>query len=264
MTGFDKAWLAVREPADLAARNKALMGELARFLAADEQPHILDIGCGTGSTWRSLSDHVPGSTSWRLVDYDPALLAEAARSIGAGNRVEFRQHDLNNLAGLPLDGVSAVTASALLDLCSERFCDALSERLSVHGCALYAALNYDGVMRWSVDHALDGQVVDLFNRHQRRDKGFGPALGPDATSCMAEQLTARGYLLRIEDSPWELDARTAALQTELLKGLRQPLLEMRSLGEQEIDDWLAFRLAALKSESSTCTIGHKDLFGLPA
>lgn len=263
MSGFDKDWLALREPADRAARNKGLVDDLARHLASLDNGCVLDIGCGTGSTWRSLSDHLPANVHWQLLDCDPALLAEAARQIDSTSTVAFRQHDLNDIATLPLDAASIVTASALFDLCSERFCIDLADRLASARIGLYAALNYDGVMHWSLPHPLDEQMVDLFNRHQRTDKGFGAALGPDATACLARLLTAHGFSVRIEDSPWRMDSRTAALQAEFLHGLRRPLLEMSDLSEAVINDWLEFRLSAIGQPGSSCLVGHTDLLALP-
>lgn len=264
MSGFDKDWLALREPADVAARHWGLVEELARHLAGIEDAALLDIGCGTGSTWRSLNGRLPGTVYWQLLDYNAVLLEEARRRIGGNRRVRFRKHDLNDIGGLPLEGVRVVTASALFDLCSERFCAALVDRLSSVGCGLYAALNYDGIMRWSLPHPMDGQMVNLFNRHQRTDKGLGEALGPEATDCLAHHLTARGFGVRAESSPWRLNGEDASLQTELLRGFHQPLLEISGLPEATINGWLKYRLAAIGEPGSSCLVGHKDLLALPA
>nr|CAD6607080.1 class I SAM-dependent methyltransferase [Rhizobium sp. Khangiran2] len=263
MSGFDKDWLALRETADRAARDMGLVGELATYLQGMDRPFILDIGCGTGSTLRSLQDHLPRPTGWLLLDYDPLLLEEAAQRAGTNPNIAFRQRDLNDIAGLPLEKASVVTASALFDLCSEEFCAALADRLAAAGCGLYAALNYDGVMRWSLEHPLDGQMTDLFNRHQRTDKGFGPALGPDATASLAGHLKARGFTVTTAESPWRLDESSTALQAEFLRGLRRPLLEGSEMPDTAIDEWLEFRLAAIGTQGASCLIGHRDLLALP-
>jgi hypothetical protein len=199
-----------------------------------------------------------------MLDNDPLLLAEAERRIGRDGNASFHRHDLNDIDALPLTGVDMVTASALFDLCSETFCTALADRLASAGCGLYAALNYDGVMRWHPAHPLDEHVVDLFNRHQRTDKGLGPALGPDATSCLARLLKDRGFVVRIEHSPWRLGAETAGLQAALLQGIRGPLLEMASLPSPTIDGWLQDRLAEIGGPDHFALVGHMDLLALPA
>ncbi len=62
-------WLAVREPADHAARDAGLVAPLARALP----PHVraVDLGCGTGSNLRALGPHLGPAQDWVLVDHDP-------------------------------------------------------------------------------------------------------------------------------------------------------------------------------------------------
>ncbi|MCF8479978.1 MAG: methyltransferase domain-containing protein [Rhodospirillum sp.] len=263
MSGFDGPWLALREPLDRAARDGALVADVARHLVRVTDPRVLDIGCGTGSTWRSLSESLPGTVEWLLLDHDPLLLTEARRRIGGNRAVVVREHDLNDITGLPLEGVALVTASALFDLCSRSFCAALVARLAETACGLYAALTYDGVMGWSRTHPLDGAVVEAFNRHQRRDKGLGPALGPDATEGLAELLRERGFDPRIGSSPWRMDHRSAALQAAFLGGFRQPLSEIGTLSAGEIEEWLSFRLSVIDAPDSRCLVGHSDLLAFP-
>ncbi|RKE79171.1 class I SAM-dependent methyltransferase [Rhizobium sp. AG855] len=263
MSGFDKDWLALREPADRQARAKPLMDALRRHLVEEtETPSLLDIGCGTGSTYRALSSLLPANTRWQLLDYDPQLLQEAARRIGTSDMVTMRQHDLNDLAALPLDGVSVVTASALFDLCSADFCSRFVNRLAEQAAGLYAALNYDGVMQWSVPHPLDGAVVESFNRHQRLDKGFGPALGPDATGHLRHSLEPLGYRVMTGESPWHLGPEQQALQVELLRGIEKPVSEIGVIDASDLKSWLAFRLAAVTAQNSSCVIGHSDLLAI--
>ena len=263
MSGFETEWLTLREPADKAARAPALIDKLSRYLQAMPAPAIVDIGCGTGSTWRSLKSHVPEGTSWLLLDHDPLLLEQAENTIGGEATVAFRQFDLNHLEQLPLEGVSVVTASALFDLVSEDFCVAFSDRIVAQGCGLYAALNYDGIIRWTHRHPLDDDMVEAFNRHQKTDKGFGTALGPGASPCLHLLLEDGGYQVDVMKSPWLLDGKDAALQKAFLSGFRRPLLEMSMHGETEIEDWLAFRLSAIAAPESRCEVGHTDLIALP-
>lgn len=264
MSGFDKDWLALREPADHAARNAGLVSELARHLDPMTDRRLLDVGCGTGSTWRSLSGSLPGDVDWLLLDFDPVLLGEAERRIGAGGRVRFCQQDLNDVDGLPLDGVAVLTASALFDLCSEAFCAALVMRLAESACGLYAALNYDGKIKWSISHPLDEQVVAAFNKHQRNDKGFGAALGPEAAASLGHHLRSAGFKVQVADSPWRMDHKFAALQVAFLNGFRRPLEEIGDLSEAEIAAWLSYRISAVDRPYSLCEVGHADLLALPA
>jgi trans-aconitate methyltransferase len=80
MSGFAAEWLALREPYDARARNPAI-GDAATGWVIDLDPvTIVDLACGTGSTLRALSPHLPARQTWRLVDNDLSLLARAADS----------------------------------------------------------------------------------------------------------------------------------------------------------------------------------------
>lgn len=263
MSGFDKDWLALREPVDMRARASSVVDRLSRHLEDLAAPSVIDIGCGTGSTWRSLSARVPRDTRWQLLDHDPQLLAEAERRIAGSGDVAIRQFDLNHLEDLPLAGVSVVTASALFDLCSADFCNRFADRLARSKTGLYAALNYDGVMEWSIRHPLDGQVVIDFNQHQRSDKGFGPALGPDATEHLRLAFENLRYRITVATSPWVMGPEDSALQIAFLKGLEQPLSEIGSLTTDQMRTWLDFRLEAVTKTGSSCVVGHADILALP-
>ena len=203
MSGFDKDWLALREPADIGARDEALLA--AAIEVAENAPGhgILDIGCGTGSTFRTLSPRLRNPIHWRLFDYDQRLLDEARRL--HGDAVELAQGDLNDIAGLPLEGIGLITASALFDLCSQAFIDRFVTRIAEAGIGLYAALCYDGVMRWSKPHPLDDVVTANFNAHQLTDKGFGLSLGPKAWQRLAERLAEHGYTVKNCGKPLDDD-----------------------------------------------------------
>lgn len=263
MSGFDKDWLALREPVDLRARDASMVERFSRHLEEVLAPVIVDIGCGTGSTWRSLSDRVPRTAQWQLLDYDPLLLAEAERRAGGAGEVTFRQFDLNHIEELPLAEVTMVTASALFDLCSADFCNRFADTLARSKTGAYAALNYDGVMEWSIRHPLDGQVTIDFNQHQRLDKGFGPALGPDATEHLRLAFENLRYRVTVATSPWVMGPEDAALHLAFLEGLEKPLLEIGSLTTDEIKAWFQFRRAKVGEPGSSCVVGHTDILALP-
>lgn len=263
MSGFDKDWLGLREPADRAARAASLVEGVRQQLALCPQPAvIMDIGCGTGSTYRTLSPALPDAT-WRLLDYEAALLAEAQRQIGHREGLEFHCQDLNRLDETLLDGVAIVTASALFDLCSADFCDRFVARLAHRKIGLYAALNYDGIMTWTIRHPLDEQVTEDFNQHQRLDKGFGPALGPDATDHLSASCAGSGFRVETASSPWQLGPDMEALQREFLAGFHRPIDEIGRTDHADFSEWLAFRLSHIGIEGSACIVGHTDFLAVP-
>lgn len=252
--GFSATWLSLREPADHAARDADLLAAAAK--AAGSKPVIVDLGCGTGSTIRALADHLQQPAAWRLLDNDADLLEHAAKA--TKDDVTTHQIDLRDLDALPLDGASLVTASALLDLCSRDWVRGLAERLAAQSLPFYAALNYNGVMQWSPADPSDDAVTQAFNRHQRGDKGFGPALGPDSADAIAEIFAAAGFKVLQADSPWQLGPSEADLQRELLAGIGGAAAEA---GADVSDNWLQTRIGALAEARSL--IGHRDILALP-
>lgn len=251
--GFSADWLALREPADRAARCPRLLAAAARLAAGTQTPVITDLGAGTGSTARALA--AGPAARWRMVDHDPALLRLA---VAGWPEAEAHRLDLAQIEALPLKGATLVTASALLDLVSRDWLDGLVARLAALGLPFYAALSYDGVMRWQPEHPADAAIRDAFNRDQRRDKGFGPALGPEAAEVAAVLLRARGYRVELAPSPWRLGPAEAALQGELVDGIAAAAASAGAAGAAE---WVSARRRALRAGG--CEIGHLDLLALP-
>lgn len=247
--GFSAAWLALREPADHAARDAGLLAKAAQIVA--RSPVVVDLGCGTGSTRRAFGHLIDPATTWRMVDGDPDLLAIAE---GEGHCL-----DLNRVADLPLAGAGLVTASALIDLVSEAWLDALLDRVLALHLPFYAALSYDGVMEWTPSLSADAQVTEAFNRHQRGDKGFGLALGPAATAYAANRLRNAGYAVMVADSAWQLGPAQQDLQTKLLDGIAQAASEAGFAGDA--GGWAQARKALLGQ--GFYRIGHQDLLALP-
>ncbi len=238
---FDATWLDLREPADHAARDTALLIAARAYLG----PGLgVDLGCGTGSTVRAF-----GGGRWRLVDLDPDLLAFAAKRCPGAEMVTA---DLGDVDGLPVADARLVTASALFDLVSRDWLEAFADRMAEGRLGVYAALSYDGVMTWVPARPDDAAVTAAFNAHQGGDKGFGPALGPAAGPALAEAFGARGYVVRMAESPWRLGPGQRALAEALVEGIAD------AAGAPA---WGQARRAA--SAVSACSIGHWDVLALP-
>ncbi|MEM1315125.1 MAG: methyltransferase domain-containing protein [Pseudomonadota bacterium] len=250
---FSSDWLALRAPADAAARHPALVDRLAAWAAAREPDaplRIVDLGAGSGATHRALAHRLPDA-EWTLVDADDALLAEAARTTGA----RTLRLDLTQDIETAVTSADLVTASALFDLVSAdwlaRFAAALPPR-----AAVYAALTYDGRETWSPAHAAEGAALTAFHAHMRRDKGFGPALGPDAPAALAAALADRA--LTTAPSPWRLAEADRALIEQLADGATDAVRDTGALDPQTLEDWRETR-----RQAKAVAIGHADLLALP-
>lgn len=253
---FAVAWLDLRAPADAAARNVDLLARAAAYLGGVAAPVAVDLGSGTGATVRAFGSLAPAGTRWRLVDKDPELLDEAVRRGDA--EIETVCADLGALDALPLAEARLVTASALFDLMPHAWIEALAARLADAGTGIYAALSYDGQMRWDPALSPDAQITAAFNAHQRRDKGMGAALGPEAAGALAEALRRRGFAVAVGPSAWHLGPGHADLHAELTAGIAAAAAEMRVPGAEA---WGQARRAA--RGSTACVVGHVDVLALP-
>lgn len=264
MSSFSISWLNLREPADVKARAKSLATQALNWLEASNEGFdniVLDLGSGTGSSLRALTALGARNIVWRLVDHDGALLDEALKRHSKQALIEAYQADLTIIDELPLGGVHLVTASALFDLASREFVDNLVARITRQKAALYVALNYDGITEWTPAHSLDDAVLNAFNQDQRRDKGFGKALGPDATQYLQQVFEAEGYKISIAASPWLLDAKDDELVSELIQGIANAVANNYGLDGKELIQWKEFRLAHV--QQGTCKVGHLDLLAIP-
>jgi SAM-dependent methyltransferase len=261
---FAYDWLALREPYDHAARSGALADRFARGLGPT--PRLVDLGCGTGANLRYLAPRLPQEQRWLCLDHDPDLLARADATLGGWRgeigwrgSVRFEPLDLATaLDSLALDG-AGVTASALLDLTSAAWLDRLAERC--RGAPVLMALSFDGRLSWrpALDH--DDMIRDRLLAHQRTDKGFGPALGPDAPLHLAERLEVRGHKVAIEASDWQLGPADRPLLEAMLEGVVAAAGEIRQ--DPRLADWAAQRRMQLAGGELGLTVGHLDLLALP-
>jgi len=258
--GSLSAWLALREPADVAARSSALTNAIVKVLPHGRPLRILDLGSGTGSNVRYLSSRLPGVQEWLLVDHDPELLSEASCST-ATCRIETLSRNLATLDDQVIfSGRDLVTASALLDLVSPQWLDTLATRCRTSGAAVLFALTYNGQSRCSPVEPEDEIVRDLMNRHQKRDKGLGgPAAGPEGVACAERSFVAAGYHVRREPSDWILSPDQRELQRQLIEGWAHAATEIAPEESPLIGAWLARRLALVDAGSSTVIVGHEDL-----
>lgn len=291
---FSSAWLRLREPFDHAARAGAAAGlavpeRLAPWRAgAGGGPlAVLDLACGSGANLRALAPLLGGVQRWRLVDHDPLLLAAVGPALAdwaraAGHRftaaadgrlqvagagfdatITCERHDLaRGLASLAVGAGTLVTASALLDLVSAAWLARLIERARDGGAALLFALSVDGRIGWQPDDPDDAPVQRLFEQHQHRDKGFGPALGPQAVPSALESLARAGWRVAHAPSDWVIDgAQDPAMLRALIEGTAEAARQQDPSAQARVQAWQARRLGTVGA--TRLRVGHVDLVATP-
>ncbi len=286
MTGFDSDWLRLREAADARARAGVLEHLLVRALPRREALRVADLGCGNANNLRHLAPLLGRRQHWRLLDSDPALLAAVPDELAAWAATrgwDFREDGAGlHLSGpeahvtvareradlatapLPVQGLDLVTGSALLDLVSQDWLARLAARCAAESAAAFFVLSYDGRIAWAPPDGFDDELRALVNRHQRRDKGFGPALGPGAHAAAMAVFRAEGFQVDDAASDWRLTPEDARLQQYLHAGWAAAAAEMAPERQDAIRAWLTRRIDLLAAGTAHVSVGHMDLLALPS
>ena len=273
MSSFSAQWLQLREPLDAASRADELCNVLIESLALkqreDSRLAIVDLGAGTGANLRYAAPRLGGKQDWLLVEQDRSLLdAVEGRMRDWPTQFDCRvQHlplDLaTQLHQLPLPQGVLLTASALLDLVSEQWLQALARRAAAAAAPIWFALTYDGRIHCVPAEPEDAEIRELFNQHQLHDKGFGPALGPDAGRMAQQLFVEQGYRIHCAPSDWHIGPHWQALQYALVEGWFAAACEIAPHRAQALSGWLARRRAHIEGARSELRVGHSDMVGRP-
>lgn len=260
-------WLAVREPADAAARSVDLVELLARDRPVG--PWVIhDLGSGTGSMARWLAPQLNGEQRWILYDRDPDLLTRAAMRVpaaadGGAVRVETRIRDITRLAAAELAGASLITASALLDMFSSDELDRFVTSCAVAQCPVLLSMSVIGRVQLSPADPLDEHLSDAFNAHQRRAVGDRRLLGPDAVGVAASVFARLGYDVLIRPSPWRLGPATVDLLAQWLSGWLAVAARQRPDLDAAISGYRRRRQHQAAIGELAVVVHHHDLLAVP-
>ncbi|HET6171981.1 MAG TPA: class I SAM-dependent methyltransferase [Gaiellales bacterium] len=262
-------WLALREPADAAARAHELVDHLGRHFSATGCQVIHDLGCGTGGMGRWLVPLLRGPQHWVVYDRDADLLEVAVADLpgpaadGAEVTLEARQSDITRLEPGDLGGATLITASALLDLLTGDELAGLVTLCAGAGCPVLLTLSVTGRVDLSPADPLDSRVAAAFDAHQRRTTARGRLLGPDAVAFALEEFGRLGAEVLVRPSPWRLGDLEADLAAEWLAGWVGAACEQQVELAAETDAYACRRLAEATAGQLSVTVDHADLLVLP-
>lgn len=261
MSAFSWRWLSLREPYDALARNRSVFDSIVSFYEHRSSPMtIADLGCGCGAAVRALAVHLPVEQRWRLFDNDRDLLAHGARITFADVHIEPIALDLSRDLATALEKpIDLITCFALLDLVSEDWLDQFASMVVASGCPIYATLTYDGRVTTSPTDAFDEPVIQAFNDHQRKDKGFGPALGTRSVPWAVARFEALGYSVIRGASDWMLAPTDRDIQMELLSAWAFAANE-HGIAPEDVAAWLDRRRALVAASRSSIEVGHTDFW----
>lgn len=265
--GVDADWLALREPADGAARSSELVEVLRSSLPWRGRKVVHDLGCGTGSMARWLAGQLPGAQHWVMYDRDVTLLSLAAAhppgpaSDAAPVTSETRSRDITRLDEIA--GADLITASALLDMLTAEEVHRLVATCVGARCPVLITLSVVGRVDLTPADPFDQRVVEAFNAHQRRLSGARRLLGPDAVPVAMESFSKQGLDVQIRDSPWQLGPERAALAREWFVGWLDAACEQQPWLGREARRYAQRRLAETAAGELLVTVHHADLLAQP-
>jgi hypothetical protein len=262
-------WLALREPADAAARARDLAERIAGQPPATGRWVIHDLGGGTGAMGRWLAPLLPGPQHWVVHDRDADLLAVAAADLPAGAAdgaevtLEARCADITLLGPGDLAGATLITASALLDLLTETDLAGLVTICAGADCPVLLTLSVVGRVQLAPADPLDGRVAAAFDAHQRRPTQRGRLLGPDAAARAVEAFDRVGAEVLVRPSPWRLGPAQADLAAQWFTGWVGAAREQQPELAAEGEAYARRRLAQGAAGDLAVTVDHADLLVLP-
>jgi SAM-dependent methyltransferase len=262
-------WLALREPADAAARAPELVQEVRSHLPTNGVAVVHDLGCGTGSMARWLAVQLNGPQHWVMVDRDAELLAVARTdppqhaADGSPVTIETRRADITRVAPHELGGAALITASALLDMMTGQQLDRFVATCAGAGCPALVVLSVTGQVELEPPDPFDHRVREAFNAHQRRTVDGDRLLGPDAVGAAVERFRGLGVDVRVRPSPWRLGAGQRALQAEWFTGWLAAACEQEPRLVAEAVPYAERRLAEAAAGALWVTVHHQDLFLRP-
>ena len=264
-----REWLALREPADAAARAPDLAEELRRRLPTPGRQVIHDLGCGTGAMGRWLAPQLPGPQHWVLHDRDADLLAVAAEDLpgeaadGTAVTVETRHSDITQLDPGDLADATLISASAMLDLLTSEELARLVTDCAGTGCPVLLTLSVVGRVDLHPADPLDAGVAAAFDAHQRRMTERGRLLGPDAVAVAVAEFGRLGADVLVRPSPWRLGAFEAELAAQWFTGWVDAACEQQVELAAETGAYTRRRLAEATEGRLAVTVNHADLLVLP-
>lgn len=264
MSEFSADWLALREPYDHSARSRTVLDAVAAYFKGYDAVSAVDLATGTGSTLRAVAERLPQRQNWRLVDNNLSLLARAESSLKPKRNVRAMPLDLARDLEEALDGpVDLITTSALLDLVSQEWLERLVVEVAARNLPIYAALSYDGRIAFDSTDPLDADIIAAVNAHQRTDKGFGPALGPDAGEIAIARFNALGWTVAQGTSDWVFGPKDDRVQLETLAAWALSASETGLVTSEATAEWLSRRSKLVAARKSSISVGHVDFFAHP-
>jgi hypothetical protein len=161
------------------------------------------------------------------------------------------------LAGRSIDQ-RLVTCSALLDVLTIDQLDAVCRAVIDNQVPALFSLTVTGTLSLTPPDPHDQRLQDAFNDHQRRAGRAGPA----AATLVVNALCAGGFMVRTQETMWQLTASSeSAFVERLLRERLDAAVAHDSTLAAIAAAWLELRRSQLRILG--IEVGHLDILALP-
>ncbi|MDX2308512.1 MAG: hypothetical protein NW216_09760 [Hyphomicrobium sp.] len=267
----------MKEAADTRARNRDVSDALAGWFEARREITVLDVAPGIGETLRAIAPLLPPDQTWTLLAPDEAARATlrdhflrwapASREDGDLLKIErhglridahLLLHDARGPAALPaIEGLNLICAGADLIAFPETALRRIAGLADAKRAAVHVSCVYDGRIRFSPHHAMDGAMTAAFHRQLLGESGHGPAAGHVAATFFSEQLTLTGHSVIEGSSAVLLRGAEARLIARVQSLLGEAQRSIAKGHDKMIDGWLA-------RQRQSVELSQTDFVALPS
>ncbi|MEQ9488201.1 MAG: class I SAM-dependent methyltransferase [Alphaproteobacteria bacterium] len=265
----ETVWLDETEQVESQSLNQMVLNEVHRRLGArrkhtDGTIRIVEIGCGLGANRRRLSARMAAPQHWRMIDFDPEIIAAF--------RKRFRTDNDPSTDLVLLDDNSYAVANSLLDGADLLILSGRSTVLPV--AALQQFLTAAKAMEiavWAVLQPTGYVKFEPVSPDDQKVHQMTVPAGPDPASHLVRLLEETGYRVLKGESDWVVRGENDSFWHSKGRALQRHFLQ-RYLGQARRNHpdqaagllaWANKRSVLIERKKTVLTVGHTDIFAIP-
>ena len=260
MHEFNNNWLKLRETVDKKSRNLKIIELINKKFSNHESISIIDLGTGTGSNFNYLKPRLKFIQNWVFTDISSNSINYFKKNINISRKIcktKFQIFDvINDLQKINFKKFNIVTGSAFLDILPRSWFYKFHKYNTKTEIILFA-LNYNGAFTFFPKHKYDQQIVDLFNKDQKSNKGIGvKAIGPEC-SVLIKNVFKNTHHTYLMNSKWDV-TKNYQFQKFFLSFCNNVIKKNKI----DYSSWLNFRKNCIKEKNSRLILQNTDFLAI--
>tara|TARA_B100000900_G_scaffold154893_1_gene131547 strand:+ start:1629 stop:2501 length:873 start_codon:yes stop_codon:yes gene_type:complete len=281
---FSKSWINMRLEYDNYSRSNILN----KYLKNNKyMPDIdlIDMCSGSGNFLIWLIKNELSFNEYTLIDNDTNLLKSIKSNLRKNipkdlkiksntnnmnlilckdkfisSKVLIKKNDCDNF-NYKTKRFHIISYSAALDLMSKSSIIKAIKRVNNLN-AIYFSLCFNGIVKWTPTNTFDKYILSFFNKHQRTDKGFGEALGPESIDFVNRYSIKQGMKVTTKHSPWIINNKTnqdKIFMNRYLLDIKKALFHMEGIDRNILRNWYKDKKRDIEKKSIKLYVGHQDI-----